>query len=130
MQHQRTTRQNNTTTKKRKRNITWFNPPYSANVVTKVGKMFLYLLDNHLTPHNNFLKIFIRSTVRIRCSCMPNMKTINWRNQNITNPEAIAKERNCNCVDKTKCPFNQKCLINNIIYPLQSSDDVKQPKLK
>ena len=24
-----------------KRNIIWFNPPYSVNVVTKVGKQFL-----------------------------------------------------------------------------------------
>ena len=43
---QQNIKQNATTTKNRKRNIIWFNPPYSANVVTKVGKHFLSLLDN------------------------------------------------------------------------------------
>ena len=30
---------------KRSRNITWFNPPYSANVVTSIGAKFLKILD-------------------------------------------------------------------------------------
>ena len=38
MRHQQNIRQNTTITKNRERNIIWFNPPYSANVVTKVGK--------------------------------------------------------------------------------------------
>ena len=43
MRYQQNIRQNTTTNKNRKRNIIWFNPPYSANVVTKVGKHFLSL---------------------------------------------------------------------------------------
>ena len=31
--------------RKRRRNITWFNPPFSANVATNVGKEFLRLVD-------------------------------------------------------------------------------------
>ena len=35
------------TRRNRQRNITWFNPPYSKNVETKVGKCFLSLIDHH-----------------------------------------------------------------------------------
>ena len=38
---------NNTQPKhSRKRNVTWFNPPFSENVTTNVGQKFLKLVDN------------------------------------------------------------------------------------
>ena len=58
MRYQQNTRQNTTTNKIRKKNIIWFNPPYSANVVTKVGKHFLSLLDKHFPSHKRFHKIY------------------------------------------------------------------------
>ena len=58
MRYQQNTRQNTTTNKIRKKNIIWFNPPYSANVVTKVGKHFLSLLDKHFPSHKTFHKIY------------------------------------------------------------------------
>ena len=117
MRYQQNIRQNTTTTKNRKRNITWFNLPYNANVVTKIGKHFLSLLDKHFPLHNKFHKIFNRNTVKISYSCMPNMKTnINSHNHKITNSKTITKERTCNYVDKAKCLLSQNCLINNIIY--------------
>ena len=48
---------------------------------------------------------------------MPNIKAINnSHNHKITNLKTITKERTCNCIDEAKCPLNQNCLINNIIY--------------
>ena len=35
------TEESSTKKKNRKRNMTWFNPPYSANVKTNLGKEFL-----------------------------------------------------------------------------------------
>ena len=35
-----------------KRQIIWFNPPYSKNVTTKVGKFFLSLINKHFPPHH------------------------------------------------------------------------------
>ena len=32
--------------KQRKRNIVWFNPPYSKNVKTNIGKLFINLIKN------------------------------------------------------------------------------------
>ena len=63
------------TTKKRnrKRNITWFNPPYSANVQTNVGKEFLRLIDTAFPPSNPLRKLITRQTVKVSYKCMPNM---------------------------------------------------------
>ena len=33
--------------KTRKKPVTWFNPPYSMNIATNVGKEFLMLIDKH-----------------------------------------------------------------------------------
>ena len=35
------------TSRRRKRHILWFNPPYSTSVKTNVGAMFLKLVDKH-----------------------------------------------------------------------------------
>ena len=37
----------NNNTRKRNRNIIWFNPPFSKNVATKIGRYFLNLLGKH-----------------------------------------------------------------------------------
>ena len=129
MLYQQNIRQNTTTNKNRKRNIIWFNPLYSSNVVTKVGKHFLSLLDKHFPPYNKFHKIFNRNTVKISYSCLPNMKTIiNSHNHKITNPKTITKDRTCNCVDKAKCPLSQNCLVKQ--HHLQSSINVNKPTLQ
>ena len=49
------------TSKQRKRNITWSNPPFSKNVVTKTGRYFLNLLDKHFPQDHKFYKIFDRN---------------------------------------------------------------------
>ena len=42
---------NNGTKKKcRKKSVTWFNPPYSKNVKSNIGRDFLQLLDSAFPP--------------------------------------------------------------------------------
>ena len=53
----------------RSRNIIWFNPPYSQNVITNVAKHFLNLLDHDFPKSNKLHKIFNRNTVKVSCSC-------------------------------------------------------------
>ena len=36
--------------KNRRKQITWFNPPYSLNVKSRVGQEFLKLVDNSFPP--------------------------------------------------------------------------------
>ena len=40
------------TRRNRQGNVTWFNPSYSQNVETKVGKCFLSLIDHHFPKSN------------------------------------------------------------------------------
>ena len=44
--------------RKRSRNITWFNPPFSQNVQSKIGREFLRLLDTHFPKSSPLSKIF------------------------------------------------------------------------
>ena len=39
--------------KNRKRQIISFNPPYSVNVKTNVGKLFMRLTDKHFPRHSH-----------------------------------------------------------------------------
>jgi hypothetical protein len=54
----------------RARNVIWFNPPYSANVLTNVGRAVLELVDKHFPPGNTLKKIFNRNTIKISYSCI------------------------------------------------------------
>ena len=54
----------------RKRNVIWFNPPYSKAVTTNVGKEFFKLLDRHIPKGSPLYRIFNRNTVKPSYSCM------------------------------------------------------------
>ena len=68
--------------RKCRRQIIGFNPPYTLNVKTNIGEVFLNLLHKHSPLTHLFHKIFNKSTVRIIYSCMSNMNSIisvhNW----------------------------------------------------
>ena len=55
--------------KNKKRSMIWFNPPYSNNVVTKVGHYFLKLLDKHFPRQHKLHKIFDKNTVKVSYIC-------------------------------------------------------------
>ena len=63
--------------KRKKRNnknrVTWFNPPYTLNVETNVGKIFLQLLDTHFPPGHILRSVMNRNSVKISYRCLPNM---------------------------------------------------------
>ena len=58
---------------KRRRKITWFNPPFSANVKSNIGKDFLKLIDSAFPATNPLHKLFSRQTVKVSYKCMPNI---------------------------------------------------------
>ena len=60
----------------RKRNILWYNPPYSVNVATNVDKEFFRLIDKHFSPHHRLHKIINRNCIKMSYSCMPNIGNI------------------------------------------------------
>ena len=102
--------------KQRKRKIIWFNPPYSMNVKTSIGKTFLKLVGKHFTKRNALNKIFNKNTLKVSYSCMGNIASIiSSHNCNILNPD-ITSEFGCNCRSRNECPLQNKCLTPKIIY--------------
>ena len=105
--------------KKRKRNITWFNPPFSEHVKTNIGKEFLRLLAKHFPPHHRLHKICNRFNIKLSYSCMPNMAAIISRHNKIVlsnKTTANSTTPPCNCRNKISCPLEGKCRESSIVY--------------
>ena len=103
----------------RKPNVFWFNLPFSVNVKTKVRNYLLNLTRKHFPPRHKFSKLFDRNTMKVRYSCMLNIKAeIHKHNEN-TLEKAQQKHPDsqiCNCTNKTQCPLNGQCLTESIVY--------------
>ena len=60
----------------RKRNVIWFNPPFSKHVMTNIAQTFLRLLDKHFPRTNKLYKIFNRNNVKVSYGCTKYMSQI------------------------------------------------------
>ena len=86
--------ENSSRKRHRKRNITWFNPLFSNNVSTNIGRKFLNLLDKHFTSNHKLHPICNRNCIKVSYGCMPNMAAIiKLHNSNMTNPPKIDKTK-------------------------------------
>ena len=104
--------------KKRKRKIIWFNPPFSKNVKTNIGKLFFKLISKHFPKKSKFYKIFNKNNVKLSYSYTRNMGAIiSAHNKSRLNKNDQIKS--CNCRVKLNCPLENKCLTSKVI--LQSS---------
>ena len=105
--------------KTRRRNIVWFNPPFSEHVGTNIGKIFLRLLAKHFPPHHRLHKICNKNNVKLSYSCMPNMAAVISRHNKknlTTNKSCSCRAPPCNCRDKKNCPLKGDCRESSIIY--------------
>jgi hypothetical protein len=104
----------------RKRHITWFNPPYSCNVNTKIGKKFFQLLNKCFPNSHPLYKIINRNTIKLSYSCMPNVKQrISAHNKKLRNNSTsnnTAQQKMCNCRNPSQCPLNGECLKKSVVY--------------
>ena len=97
MTYTTTTNGNN---RNRARDIVWFNPPYSQNVKTNLGKTFLKLVKKHFPRGHKLYKIFNRNTLKLSYSCMSSMSSI-YKQHNyevLSTTENV--DRLCNCRSK------------------------------
>ena len=94
--------------KNRQRNIIWFNPPYSMNVQTNIGREFLNLVSKHFPKKHRYNKIFNKNTVKVSYSCTDNLQTIikkhNRKILETTTNTTTSTEKNCNCRKKERLP--------------------------
>ena len=103
--------------RQRKRNIVWFNPPFSSNVSTNIGQKFFSLIEKYFPRENPLHKIINRNTIKLSYSCMPNLqKIIKGHNKSVLNKKPNDGTSKCNCLDKTKCPLNGNCLESSLVY--------------
>ena len=92
--------------KNRQRKIIWFNPPYSRNVHTNVGKSLLGLITKHFPTSHKYHKIFNKNTIKVSYSCMDNMeRIIKKHNQKILNADQTTTTHGCNCRKKLPAPW-------------------------
>ena len=105
-------------TRKRRRRIVWYNPPYSKSVATNIGQEFLKLLQLHFPKQHPLHSIFNWNTVKLSYSCSTNMDNI----LKAHNAKILLKDENkdddktCNCRDKATCLVENKCLATNVVY--------------
>ena len=113
------TPQQRTEKKRRRRNITWYNPPYSKNVATNVGKKFLNIVRPSFGNGHPLKKIFNKNTLKVSYSCIPSLeKKISTHNKaklDATATAASEQLKTCNCRNQV-CPLGGQCLTNNVIY--------------
>jgi hypothetical protein len=112
---------NNGKTPGRARNITWFNPPFSKNVTTNIGKRFLQFIREEFPASNPLHKIFNPNTLKISYSCMPNIKQyIDSHNKSLIKQNSSQTPdtniKTCNCRRGTDCPLDGNCLAKSIVY--------------
>ena len=99
----------------RSRNITWFNPPFSKNISTNIGKEFFNLLSKCFPPRHILNPIINKNTVKLSYSCLPNMGTV----ISSKNKKLLLEGQNlpppCTC-EQDQCPVDGKCTQKNVIY--------------
>ena len=118
------------TKRNRKRNIIWFNPPYSKSVTTNVGRYFLQLVEKHFPKHNKLHKIFNKNTIKVSYSCLPNVKSsVNKHNKKVlrkVNEDTNSNEpvKTCSCPRNTECPLNNCCYEKDIQYSAEVTSNL------
>jgi len=111
-----------TSKRKRQRNIIWFNPPFSKNVETNIGREFRNLIEKCFPPNHRLRKLFNKNNVKLSYSCSPNIKQIIDRHnktilrQNATPDEKTPTPKLCNCREPNKCPLTGQCLVKEVVY--------------
>ena len=105
--------------RKRSRNITWFNPPYSMNVSTCIGAKFLRIIDTCFPPSHVLHKIINRNTIKVSYRCMPNVNQLLSRhNAKITKQgDEPESPPGCNCQGGPDvCPLDGQCQTTELVY--------------
>ena len=115
--------------KRAPRRVTWFNPPYSMNVATNVGRDFLRLIDQHFPPGHILHSTINRQTVKVSYRCLPNMGAHIARHNAKILRGASKKDKNvtpphCNCLKSRKqyCPLPGACKQEGVIYQAEISN--------
>ena len=105
------------TRRKQNRKVILFNPPFSSNVKTNIGKEFFKLIRKHLPRKLSFRKIFNLNAIKISYSLMKNIKNlIKQHNARVLKNQEHSEKRSCSCRVKDNRPLDVKCSHECIVY--------------
>ena len=111
------------------RNILWFNPLFSSNVKTNIGKIFLRLLDKHFPKYHKYYKLFNRNNVKISYSCMQNMASVFQNHKtNLLKDLVALTAKEFSCWQKSNFPLAEKCLSELVYHAQVNRSDINQTK--
>ena len=90
--------------KNRQRNVIWFNPLYSMNVQTNIGREFLNFVSKHFPKNHWYSKIFNKNNIKVSYSCTDNLQTIIKKHNRkiLETSKTPSTENNCNCRKKKR----------------------------
>ena len=110
----------------RSRRVTYFNPPFSLNVETNVGKEFLRIIKSF--PRSNVLSPIVNSnTIKISYRTLQNMGgEISRHDNNILGglEETPAPRCNCRAANKPRCPLPNYCTVSCVVYRALVTNEV------
>ena len=112
--------------KTKSRKISWFNPPFNLQVKTKIGRLFLNMIDRHFKNKTDLNKLFNRQTCKLSYRTTKNMRAlIESHNSKVLSKGETTLERTCNCQKSRKhlCPLQGKCLTEGLIYRAEVKDE-------
>ena len=122
-------REDSSITKKcrRRRNILWFNPPWSSNVRTDVGRKFLSMIRHHFPKHSSLHSLINTKTTKISYSTCPNVSYyIKAHNSKLLRDDEESMRYGCNCRGGVeKCPLRGECLTPAVVYKAEVVEMVK-----
>ena len=102
--------------RKRNRKIIWFNPPYSKNLKTNIGKKFLNLIDKHFPRGSLLYPVINRYKVKLSYRCLPNIAAMISQHNNRLLKDNEVEVFRCRCHDKPSCPLPGKCTTDQLVY--------------
>ena len=125
-QHQFPTLELRNRNRTRSRRVTYFNPPFSLNVETNVGKEFLRIIKSF--PRSNVLYPIVNSnTIKISYRTLQNMGgEISRHDNNILGglEETPAPRCNCRAANKPRCPLPNYCTVSCVVYRALVTNEV------
>lgn len=105
---------------RRKRPVTWFNPPFNLDVKTNLGKQFFELCEKHFKKDGP-LYFLTKKTVKLSYSTMGNARSIfSSHNKKALSNEPKTSE-NCKCSSTYAgvprvCTIPEICNEKNVVY--------------
>ena len=89
--------------------IIWINPPYSQNIKTNIGKVFLNLVKKNFTKHFKLHQIVNTNILKVSYCCMKNITSMIKQHKSTVLFEPATANCSCNCRNSYSYPLDKKC---------------------